>query len=112
MAVDFKSSETMKNLMKAFAGGRLLSDDSPFGVALTPVQCLEYCLSRPAVKSVFVGAKNIEEMSESIYYEMASDEEKDYASVLVNAPRNSYEGQCTYCGHCQPCRSGIDKQVL
>lgn len=99
-------------VMKAFAGGRLLSDDSPFGVALTPVQCLEYCLSRPAVKSVFVGAKNIEEMSESIYYEMASDEEKDYASVLVNAPRNSYEGQCTYCGHCAPCPMKINVAMV
>ena len=99
-------------VMKAFAGGRLLSDDSPFGVALIPVQCLEYCLSRPAVMSVFVGAKNIEEMSESIYYEMASDEEKDYASVLVNAPRNSYEGQCTYCGHCAPCPMKINVAMV
>ena len=41
-------------------------------------------------------------------YETASEEEKDYASVLANAPHHAYTGQCTYCGHCAPCPSGID----
>ena len=41
-------------------------------------------------------------------YETASEEEKDYASVLANAPHHAYSGQCTYCGHCAPCPSGID----
>ena len=40
-------------VMKPYAGGRLLSADaSPFGVALTPTQCIHYCLTRPAVASV------------------------------------------------------------
>ena len=96
-------------VMKGYAGGRLLSDeDSPFGAALTPVQCIEYCLSRPAVASIFVGVQNVEEMEEAIAYETASIKEKDYASVLVNAPKNSYEGQCTYCGHCAPCTENIN----
>ena len=36
-------------VMKGYAGGRLFdAKRSPFGVALTPVQCLHYCLTRPA----------------------------------------------------------------
>ena len=95
--------------MKAFSGGRLFSaDNSPFGVALSPVQCIEYALTRPAVATVLSGATDIREMEESIAYESATIKEKDYASVLVNAPKHSYDGQCTYCGHCAPCTSHID----
>ena len=47
-------------------------------------------------------------MQEAIDYETATEDEKDYASILVNAPKNSYEGQCTYCGHCAPCVVKID----
>ncbi len=37
-------------VMKGYAGGRLFdAKTSPFGVALTPVQCLHYALTRPAV---------------------------------------------------------------
>ena len=39
-------------VMKGYAGGRLFSAEaSPFGTALTPVQCLHYALTRPAVAS-------------------------------------------------------------
>ena len=41
-------------------------------------------------------------------YESASEEEKDYASVIASAPLHSYSGQCTYCGHCKPCPKDID----
>ena len=96
-------------VMKGYAGGRLLrDDDSPFGVALTPIQCIDYCLTRPAVASIMVGANDVKEMEDAIAYETASHKEKDYASVLVNAPKNSYEGQCTYCGHCAPCTENIN----
>lgn len=96
-------------VMKGFAGGRLLdSKRSPFEVALTPVQCLHYCLTRPAVASVLIGFDNPEQVPESVAYETATDEEKDYASVLADAPRHAYSGQCTYCGHCKPCPSNID----
>lgn len=47
-------------------------------------------------------------MREAASYETASEEEKDYASVLANAPHHAYSGQCTYCGHCAPCPAGID----
>lgn len=36
------------DVMKAFGGGDLLSElNSPFGKAMTPVQCIEYALTRP-----------------------------------------------------------------
>ncbi len=96
-------------VMKGYAGGRLLrAEDSPFGVALTPVQCIHYCLSQDSVAAIMVGANTIEEMEDAIKYETASLKEKEYASVLINAPKNSYEGQCTYCGHCAPCASNIN----
>lgn len=44
----------------------------------------------------------------AVAYEEATDEEKNYADILANAPRHAYFGQCTYCGHCAPCPQGID----
>ena len=96
-------------VMKGYAGGRLFnSETSPFGVALTPVQCIHYALTRPAVASILCGYDSIEHVKAAVAYETASEEEKDYASVLATAPRHAYSGQCTYCGHCAPCPSGID----
>ena len=96
-------------VMKGYAGGRLFSaETSPFGVALTPVQCIHYALTRPAVASILAGYDTQEHVREAAAYETASEEEKDYGSVLANAPRHAYLGQCTYCGHCAPCPSGID----
>ena len=96
-------------VMKGFAGGRLFdAKRSPFGAALTPVQCLHYCLTRPAVSAVMAGFDTPEHVAEAASYEMASDTEKDYASVLAGAPRHAYHGQCTYCGHCKPCPKDID----
>ena len=96
--------------MKGYAGGRLFdAKTSPFGVALTPVQCLHYALTRPAVASVMVGYDTPEHVHAAAAYETATEEEKDYASVLAKAPRHAYPtGQCTYCGHCAPCPKGID----
>lgn len=96
-------------VMKGYAGGRLFdAARSPFGTALTPVQCIHYCLTRPKVASVLVGYDTVEHVDEAVAYENASDDEKDYASVLANAPKHSYTGQCTYCGHCHPCPMNID----
>lgn len=96
-------------VMKGFAGGRLFDEKrSPFGVALTPVQCLHYCLTRPAVASVMAGFDTPDHVDASVAYETATDAEKDYATVLAKAPRHAYSGQCTYCGHCKPCPSDID----
>ena len=96
-------------VMKGFAGGRLLDGArSPFGVALTPVQCIHYALTRPAVASIMVGYDTVEHVNEAVAYETATPEERDYASVLAGAPAHAYYGQCTYCGHCAPCAVGIN----
>lgn len=97
-------------VMKPYAGGRLFdAQRSPFGVALTPVQCLHYCLTRPAVASVLAGYDTPEQVEQAVAYETASDEERDYASVLAHAPRHTFgQGECTYCGHCRPCPVHID----
>ena len=96
-------------VMKGFAGGRLFdASQSPFGVALTPIQCLHYALTRPAVASVMAGFNMIEHIDDAVRYEQATDEELDYASILSNAPKHAYRGQCTYCGHCAPCSKEID----
>ena len=100
---------TALTVMKGFAGGNLLdSETSPFEVALTPVQCIHYCLEQKGVSSIFVGVKTVDELEESLKYCDATESEKEYAEILKNAPKHSFEGQCTYCGHCAPCASEID----
>ncbi len=97
-------------VMKGYAGGRLFDPErSPFGVALSPVQCLHYALTRPAVASVMVGFDTPQHVYDAVAYETATEEEKDYASVLASAPSHAFStGQCTYCGHCAPCPARID----
>lgn len=96
-------------VMKGYAAGVLLSDkQSPFEKALTPVQCLHYCLTRPAVASVMVGVSNRSQVFAATAYVTASSKEKDYSEVLANAPRSSFSGHCMYCGHCAPCSKKID----
>ena len=96
-------------VMKGYAGGRLFSaKSSPFGVALTPVQCIHYALTRPAVASILAGYDTPEQVLEAVAYETSTEDERDYASPLANAPRHAFHGQCTYCGHCAPCPAGID----
>lgn len=96
-------------VMKGFFGGALLDKErSPFGVAFTPVQLIHYALTRPGVASILCGYDTKEQVDAAVTYENASDDEKDYASVIAAAPLHSYKGQCTYCGHCKPCPVGID----
>ena len=97
-------------VMKPYAGGRLLdAERSPFGVALTPVQCLHYCLTRPGVASVLAGYDTPGHVEQAVAYETATDDERDYAGVLARAPRHTFgQGECTYCGHCKPCPVNID----
>lgn len=96
-------------VMKPFAGGRLLdAGKSPFGAAMTPAQCISYCLSRPAVASVLTGFRDEAECDGCTAYEAATPEERDFGPVLAHAPEHAYFGQCIYCGHCQPCVVGIN----
>ena len=100
-------------VMKGFAGGRLFDEKrSPFGVGLSPVQCIHYALTRPGVSSILCGYDTKEQIDQALHYEDASEEEKDYASVLANAPFHSYRGECTYCGHCKPCAAKLDIAMI
>lgn len=100
-------------VMKGFAGGRLFDEKrSPFGVALTPMQCIHYALTRPGVSSILCGYDTKAQVDEAVSYEKATASEKDYASVLANAPLHSYKGQCTYCGHCKPCVAQLDIAMI
>ena len=95
-------------VMKGFAGGRLLdAEKSPFGVALTPAQCVHYCLSRPSVCSVLGGFQSLDELNDALAYCSATPDELDYSEALAHAPAHAYFGNCIYCGHCQPCAVGI-----
>ena len=99
--------------MKGFAGGRLFDEKrSPFGASLTPVQCIHYALTRPAVCSIMCGYDTKEQVNDAVAYETATEEEKDYASVIANAPFHSYKGECTYCGHCKPCAAELDIAMI
>lgn len=96
-------------VMKAFGGGDLLDASlSPAGKALTVNQCLHYALTRPAVATVLAGAHSVEQLMESLAYENASEEEKDYAMAFASFPNISWRGHCMYCSHCAPCPKQID----
>jgi len=97
------------DVMKAYGGGDLLSDaNSPFGRPMTPVQCLEYALTRPGVASVMVGCRTQDEIRAALDWCGASPAERDYASAMAGMERFTWEGHCMYCGHCAPCSAGID----
>lgn len=108
----YKTCEAMGTgitVMKSLAAGNLLkAETSPFGVALTPVQCIHYVLTRPAVASAMVGCKTAEEVQTALSYETASPEERDYSEILSHTPKYSLKGKCMYCNHCLPCPKKID----
>lgn len=96
-------------VMKSLGAGSLLSDaGSPFGKAFTVHQLMSYALTRPAVASVLVGAQTPEEVYAAVAYEDASAEERDYARLMMHAPKFSLVGHCMYCNHCLPCPAKID----
>ena len=95
-------------VMKSLGAGRLLNEaTSPFGVGLTPTQCIHYALDRPSVASVLMGARTQEQMLESLHYSEATLEERDY-TVIANGRQSAMQGKCMYCNHCLPCPSNID----
>ncbi len=96
-------------VMKCFGGGDLLDAElSPAGVALTPNQCIHYALSRPGVACVLAGAHSVEQFLQSVSYENATVEEKDYALTFASFPKISWQGHCVYCSHCAPCVKKIN----
>ena len=96
-------------VMKCFGGGDLLDANlSPAGAALTVNQCIHYALTRPAVSVVLVGAHSEEQFLQSLAYENATAEEKDYALAFASFPKINWKGHCLYCSHCAPCPKKID----
>lgn len=97
------------DVMKVYGGGDLLdSGNSPFGRAMTAVQCIEYALTRPAVAAVMVGCKNIGEIAAALAWCDATAAERDYTAAMSGLEKFSWKGHCMYCGHCAPCTAGIE----
>ena len=95
-------------VMKPFSSGQLLdAAQSPFKVALTRAQCLQYALDRPGVVSVLPGARNTEEVKELLAFHDLSSEETDYSVIAEFDPVDT-RGACVYCNHCMPCPAGLD----
>ena len=96
------------SVMKPFSAGQLLSDQtSPFGRALTKVQCIQYALDKPGVLTVLPGIRGLQDMKEALAWLDASPEERDYAVLGTFAPGDA-AGACVYCNHCQPCPAGLN----
>ena len=96
------------SVMKPFSAGQLLDDKtSPFGRALTKVQCIQYALDRPGVLTVLPGIRNLQDMKEALAWLDAPAEERDYAVLGTFTPREA-TGTCVYCNHCAPCPAGLN----
>ena len=96
------------SVMKPFFAGQLLSaDQSPFGVALSHNQCLQYAIDRPGVLAAVPGVQTMEHLDTILKFLTATDGEKDY-SVISTFTADCIQGTCVYCSHCQPCPAGID----
>ncbi len=96
------------SVMKPFFAGQLLSaEHSPFGVALTHNQCLQYALDRPGVLVAVPGVQTMAHLDQLLKFLDAGEKEKDY-SVIGSFTADTISGTCVYCNHCQPCPAGID----
>ena len=96
------------SVMKPFNAGQLLdAKKSPFGQALTPAQCIQYALDRPAVLTVMQGAANVAQLKQNLAYLDTTKEERDYSVISTLTPDDT-KGKCVYCKHCHPCPAGLD----
>jgi len=96
------------SVMKPFHAGQLLcAEQSPFGVALSHAQCLQYALDRPGVLVAVPGVQTMEHLNTLLEFPGASEEERDY-SIIGGFTADTISGTCVYCNHCQPCPVGID----
>lgn len=96
-------------VMKPLAAGTLLSaETSPFGVAMTVPQCIQYALDRNGVKCVIVGCHSVEEVLQAVCYDQLSEQERSYAHIFASGNQINMTGRCMYCNHCQPCPAHID----
>jgi predicted aldo/keto reductase-like oxidoreductase len=115
-------------VMKPYAGGNLLSEETLIKVAdmqmgrretpgarmrftksgmITPVQCLSYALDQTGISTIVPGCGSVEELEDALAYLDASKEGREYASLLPDFAEYK-TGQCVFCNHCLPCPSEID----
>ena len=100
------------SVMKASAGGQLFSaEQSPFKIALTPVQCVQYAFDKPAVACVHAGMKDRTELEGWLSWLDATAEQKDYSALGSIVPQD-LTGRCVYCSHCHPCPAGLDIAMI
>lgn len=96
-------------VMKQLGAGTLLkAESSPFGVAMTVPQCIQYCLDRNGVKVVIVGCHTVEEVLEAVKYYDTPAQERSYSHIFSAGTAIRMTGRCMYCNHCQPCPAHID----
>ena len=100
------------SVMKPFSGGQLLDGKtSPFGAALTKVQCIQYALDKPGVLTVLPGIRNRADLEEVLAWLDAPAEERDYAALGTFTPGDA-AGACVYCNHCAPCPAGLNVGLI
>ncbi len=96
-------------VMKPLGAGTLLkAESSPFGVAMTVPQCIQYCLDRNGVKVVIVGCHTVDEVLEAVKYYDTPMPDRSYAHIFSAGNAIHMTGRCMYCNHCQPCPAHID----
>lgn len=93
--------------MKPYAGGWLFWKENPSGAVLSPLQCLAYALSQPAVATVLPGCKTVDQLDAALAYLEAAPEDLDYSGLHKSA-RWALSSTCMYCNHCLPCPATID----
>ena len=104
-----ESSGVAITVMKPLGAGTLLNaKSSPFGVAMTVPQCIQYALDRNGVKVVIVGCHTVQEVLEAVKYYDLSSEERSYSHIFASGNSIHMTGRCMYCNHCQPCPAHID----
>ena len=104
-----ESSGVAITVMKPLGAGTLLNaKSSPFGVAMTVPQCIQYALDRNGVKVVIVGCHTVQEVLEAVKYYDLSNEERSYSHIFASGNSIHMTGRCKYCNHCQPCPAHID----
>ncbi|MCK5732842.1 MAG: aldo/keto reductase, partial [Candidatus Latescibacteria bacterium] len=91
--------------MKPFAGGKLFQKEE--ARSITSVQCISYALSQIGVSTVVPGVKDLDELEAALHFLDATDEEKDFSSILPEF-QQYVKGECVYCNHCLPCPAVID----
>ena len=96
------------SVMKPFSAGQLLDEKtSPFGVALSAYQCIQYALDKPGVLTVLPGVRGKADLQRVLEFLTVPVQERDYAAIHTLTPKEM-EGVCVYCNHCQPCPAGLD----